>query len=442
MQFVELSSIIIPADRQRQEFEPESLVELMNSIQEIGLLQPIITRASADGPVLVAGERRIRAIKDIWALGGWFTFEEQDCYGEGVKKEGAFEGAIPTVDLGDLTDFQAATAEFDENDKRANISWQERAAATARLAKLRTLRATAAGLPAPTVGEIAVEVRGDTEGRHLDDTRREIIVARHFKDPEVAGAKSLDEAWKTLKRREETEKRVALAARVGATFTAAAHKLYHADSQLWLADCPSETFDCILTDPPFGMGADEFGDAGQSAMPHAYEDSASVMEAILTWLPASLTQATKPQAHLYWFCDVEWFGQIGFELEIRGWEVHRTPLIWHKPNGFRAPWPEYGPQRKYELILYAVKGKRPCLKLAGDVIQCSLEPGAVGAQKPVALFAELLSRTCRPGDSVLDPFAGSGPLAPAAHGLKVAATLIEKDASQYALAMQRLEKLK
>ena len=35
----------------------------------------------------------------------------------------------------------------------------------------------------------------------------------------------------------------------------------------------------------------------------------------------------------------------------------------------RAPWPDSGPQRKYETLLYAVKGKRPVLKMAGDVLE-------------------------------------------------------------------------
>jgi ParB family transcriptional regulator, chromosome partitioning protein len=45
----------------RQDFAPEALNELSASIAEHGVLQPILVNETADGYVLVAGERRLRA---------------------------------------------------------------------------------------------------------------------------------------------------------------------------------------------------------------------------------------------------------------------------------------------------------------------------------------------------------------------------------------------
>jgi DNA modification methylase len=130
-------------------------------------------------------------------------------------------------------------------------------------------------------------------------------------------------------------------------------------------------------------------------------------------------------------------------FNIAGWMVFRTPLIWYKKAGMRAPWPEWGPQRKYETILYAVKGKRPVLKMLGDVLDYPPDANlGHAAQKPVALFSDLLSRTCLPGQSVLDPFAGSGPIFSAAHGLKVRATGIEQDQASYGIMCQRIAALR
>ena len=68
----------------------------------------------------------------------------------------------------------------------------------------------------------------------------------------------------------------------------------------------------------------------------------------------------KPDAHLYMFCDFSYFRVLYALFSDAGWNVFRTPFIWFKPQTFRAPWPEHGPQRKYEMILYARKGdKRP-----------------------------------------------------------------------------------
>jgi len=64
------------------------------------------------------------------------------------------------------------------------------------------------------------------------------------------------------------------------------------------------------------------------------------------------------------------------------------------------------------------------------------------AQKPVALFRDLLSRSARPGDTVLDPFCGTGSILEAAHDLKVKATGIENDPTSYGIAARRLEMLK
>ena len=54
---------IRPNPRQpRQVFDEEALAELIHSIREIGLLQPIVVRRVDDGYELVAGERRWRAV--------------------------------------------------------------------------------------------------------------------------------------------------------------------------------------------------------------------------------------------------------------------------------------------------------------------------------------------------------------------------------------------
>ncbi len=63
---------IVPNPQQpRREFKPEELAELVHSIREIGVLQPIVVRplsgASTGGPQyeLVMGERRLRATKQL-----------------------------------------------------------------------------------------------------------------------------------------------------------------------------------------------------------------------------------------------------------------------------------------------------------------------------------------------------------------------------------------
>jgi len=64
--FAELSvrSIMPNAQQPRQVFDDEALAELVHSIKEVGLLQPIVVRPAPGGRYeLVAGERRLRATK-------------------------------------------------------------------------------------------------------------------------------------------------------------------------------------------------------------------------------------------------------------------------------------------------------------------------------------------------------------------------------------------
>ena len=47
----------------RKRFAEEKLKELMNSIKEKGIIQPVIVRPKDSGYELIAGERRFRAVK-------------------------------------------------------------------------------------------------------------------------------------------------------------------------------------------------------------------------------------------------------------------------------------------------------------------------------------------------------------------------------------------
>lgn len=444
MKLIPLNQISISATRQRREFNPATLQELVDDIRENGLFNCVVLRerplisdvltGAEPGLVLCQGERRLRAIQDLWSLGGTLRYD-----GEIVP-----EGQVPYVTLGDLDPLQAEICELSENLRREDLTWQEQANATSRIAKIRAELAQKAGISPPPVSAISQEVRGSSEGVHQENTRREIILADLIqKDPEIAKAKSLDEGWKIAKRKEQASRNAALGEAVGKTFSVADHTLLNEDSINWLCLCSDNRFDVILTDPPYGMGADEFEAGGGGA--HDYADDAKTAEYCYFTLAEQAARITKPQAHLYAFCDLDWFHIWKQRFEEKGWAVHRTPLIWHKTgnSGGIPPWPEMGPRRSYELILYAVKGKRPTTGIYPDVLSYPSDTNlGKAAQKPIALYSDLLRRSCVPGNTVLDPFAGSGPLLPAAHGLKVAATLIERDQASYGIILNRAKELK
>jgi ParB family chromosome partitioning protein len=49
----------------RKDFDPERLDELARSVRENGMIQPLVVRKNGDNYELIAGERRLRAVRDV-----------------------------------------------------------------------------------------------------------------------------------------------------------------------------------------------------------------------------------------------------------------------------------------------------------------------------------------------------------------------------------------
>lgn len=472
MKTTPISAITIKPNRQRRDFDPTRMLELQASIEfdparpNAQLLHPPVLRTDDGALVLVAGETRLKVISDIFALGGSFI-----CGGQLFTAEA---GVIPFTDLGELSEVEAFEAELDENIRRNDLTWQERADATRKLQELREMQVRvkraqaeavlatlpieevpaaaakiAAELPEHTVTETAMEIHGRSDGSYREKVRKELIVAQHLDNPDVAKAKSVDEAFKILKKQEQAKQNVELAKLVGATFTADSHQILNINCLEYMAKVAegpvTEKFDVILTDPPYGMGADEFGDAGGklTGVEHHYDDSLESWRILMgKWAPLSFA-VTKPQAHAYVFCDFDNFHHLKALMQHAGWYVFRTPLIVHKLNSGRVPLPDQGPRRQYETILYAIKGKKPVTHIYGDVIAVDGDKNTShGAQKPVALYQNLLQRSVRPGDRVFDGFGGTGTLIPAAHTYKCTAVVTELNPEYYGLCLRRAQELK
>jgi len=431
MRTIPYDQIVIAENRQRREFPIDEHQELVESIRTKGLLHAPVLRLDGDTHILVAGERRLRAISDLSSMDESFRYDGNPI----------LPGMVPYVLVSDLSELEAEEAELEENIRRLDLTWQERASVTARLASLRLAQAANAGRAPPTAADIHAEVRPGVQ--FSDTTRQEILLASHLDRPEIAKAKSVAEAFKILKRVEQTERNAELGRVVGKTLTGTSHRIEQGDAIALMKEIPDGSIDVVLSDPPYGMGADTFGDSGgMAAGAHFYRDDyESWRELMDQFIPESF-RVTKPDAALYLFCDIDRFHELRASVEAAGWRPFRTPLLWFKPNGSRAPWPDAGPQRKYECILYAVKGAKKVQYLRGDVLEYAADENlGHPAQKPVGLYEDLLRRSAVPGDRVLDPFAGTGPIVPSAHALKLYATAFERDEAAYGILAGRVKGL-
>jgi len=431
---IDIHDLTIPGNRQRKEFKPEEITKLADSISQNGLIQPLVIRRDGANLLLVAGERRLRALQYVWN------------FGQSVRcGEATFpEGAVPCIYQGEMDPIDAFEMELEENIRRVDLDWKEKASATSQLYELRRLQAEKRGEAMPTVAAIAQEVRGDS-GFAYEETRNEILVSKHLNDPDVAKAKSAGDAIKILKRKEEVRKNVELGITVGKTFNSSVHTLMKGNCIEHMGNMEEASVDVILTDPPYGMDAQGFGDSGGmlTGGAHFYDDSFANWSSLMQEFATASFRVAKPDAHLYAFCDVDNFVFFKSYLSVAGWKCFRTPFIWVNPNGMRAPWPEAGPQRKWQMCLYAVKGDKTVTRLYSDVLTYGSDENlGHPAQKPVALYTDLLRRSVRPGDVVLDPFCGSGPIFPAAHEFKCRAIGIELDDAAAGICLKRIAELK
>src|SRR6202789_2424937 len=411
---VAFDQIQVPTTRQRQEFDYTAIAELAGSISQNGLLSPLIVRKGDGTSVrLVAGERRLRALDYLWTA-----------FGEDLRCGGTTFGQymVPVIHLGDLSEIDAFEVELEENIRRVYLTWQERAQATTKLKRLRDAQAEALGKSKPLLREVALEAHPQTKDADWasEITTKELTVARHLDDSDVASARTLDDAMKVVLKKESIRQDQALAKLVGKTFSSADHTLIHDSCLDVLPTLADGLFDCILSDPPYGMGAQDFGDSGGRADGgHFYDDTYENWLSLMAGCLPDLYRVAKAQAHLYLFCDIDRFTELRGMVGATGWKPHRTPLIYINPNGMRAPWPTQGPQRKWQMILYAVKGEKYAKKLAADVITCTSDPNFGNQQTtPFNFFPVCLIRSVSAGDTVLDCFMGSGSLVVAAHQLR------------------------
>ncbi|HEY1583904.1 MAG TPA: ParB/RepB/Spo0J family partition protein [Chthoniobacterales bacterium] len=109
VQSISLASIVPSPLQPRREFEPEALEELVDSIRQRGIIQPLIVRQVNGQFELIAGERRWRAAKEV-----------------GLSE-------APVI-VREATDLEVLELSLIENLQRADLNPIEEAQAYARLA--------------------------------------------------------------------------------------------------------------------------------------------------------------------------------------------------------------------------------------------------------------------------------------------------------------------
>ena len=405
--------------------DKEKLRSLKESIADKGLLHPPVLRPIAnDCFTLIAGERRIRAMISLHEAGTSFI-----CDGETILSQ-----RIPYTELNDLTEIKYQEAELEENILREDLSWQDKVRATNSLHELRKAQ-NPLQTKADTAREIAHAHGPDAKVKTVEQSvDRATLIAAFLDDPDVQRAKSDREAFKIVAKKIEAEFKSKLKPP-----TQNLHTLIEGDFVAEAVLLKSKQFTCIIADPPYGIGADKFGDA--ATLKHQYGDDSAAAFSFARTIVSESYMLSSMQAYLFLFCDIDLFTSLREHARTVGWKPFRTPIIWNK--GSRGHVPEViGWRRGYEMILCASKGNKKMSRVEQDIIDIpNVGDTLHAAQKPVALYKRLLQLVCVHGEDVLDPCCGAGTIFPAAHELGLKATGVELDPKQIVNAQAAIGEL-
>lgn len=433
MQTISLSDLVIPPGRQRSAFDEKKLADLRASIQSLGLFHAVLLRT--DKRTLIAGERRTRAVAAI----------AEDLLPIRFNGEEVPLGSIPYVTIDDLNDIDLFQAEFDENVRgRANLTWQEEGAAIAKLHTLRSAQATADG-SAQTKQATATEffnLSSPAQGSQVTAVSNALLVAEHLSDPDVAKAKSLKEAANIVVKKMERAYAEQTRGEISAETSMAGHTVLCGSCVDLLPSLSDGAYDLAIIDPPYGVGAQSWNSqsGSEAGLTHHYEDDPAKTDPIVVEALRRSFPKMKPAAHIYMFCDIRRYEHWNTVLRQLGWDTWFRPLIWDKMGQGNLVGNCDGPRFTYEAILYARKGGKGVTIVAPDIIHCAtVTSGKLhAAQKPVALYEELMVRSCHAGEKVIDFFCGSGPIFPAATNQRLYATGIELNPGDVATCQRRI----
>lgn len=224
-----------------------------------------------------------------------------------------------------------------------------------------------------------------------------------------------------------------------------------------LAGLPAESFDCIVTDPPYG------------------ETSLPWDQRVDGWLDAC-RRVLKPSGSLWCFGSMRFF--MDRAQDFAGWRQAQD-VVWEKHNGSGFASDRF--KRVHEMAVQFYPADRawsevfkcpqvdPSIPKIGGLVKHRGQPphtGKIGStgydaardrmmrsviyarschgkaehptQKPVEILLPLIRYSCPPGGTVLDPFAGSGSTGIAAKIAGCHATLIEISETYADLARRRI----
>jgi len=217
--------------------------------------------------------------------------------------------------------------------------------------------------------------------------------------------------------------------------------VHQADSRTWLEEARTSELcgkiDCIITDPPYWT-LDKWRNIGTTTRLGGHRDKDKQDDS--KWFPTidqndlwecllAMADILADNSHAYIFCDHEVMpiilNWVRESEELKPIFRYSKPLVWDKlDSGMGYHW-----RARHEYIVMLEKGKRRLNDLGrADVLPCKRVQGEhYPTEKPFALIQWLMENSTDKGETVLDPFCGSGVVGAVADLLERNAILVDVD---------------
>lgn len=386
MQVIEIpvEDVIILPERFRE--ATGDMEGLATSILQHGLLEPIIIDEKNQ---LVAGLRRLTAHK------------------MNVMQ------TIFAIYRDDLDDLKRKEIELEENIMRQEMSMPERIKALAQLDQLKRQRD-------PNWSQSQTAVVAGVGGQNR--VSEAVTLANAFKlFPELEGAKSVNQAMNWLKTKAQQITRVQEVKALPEVYASIESRIILGDSTEIIKNIPSESFDAIITDPPFGLDYDKRTAGSEASTLNSYKDDADSYMRILAMAP-EMYRTLRPNGWLVFFCGMSWWKEVLESFRAAGFACDDLPIIWDRSDGRTfTNRPDHFFTRGYDVALHAYKGDAKIVqKGKPNVLRIPPVQGSEReylVERPVELYAELIRRLTLKGERVADFFVGSGSCPAAAASL-------------------------
>lgn len=406
--YADNDAIQIPENRFRS--VSSKVKDIAESIRQFGQLQPIIVSLDE-----VHGQF-------LWLVDGLHRLEACKLLGIPVRYELSTE----------LDPLRLREIELEVNIQRMDMSWLEKSKAIAELHRLRQQQD-----PNWTQAQTAQQVSESVRQADVSNALRIEKMIEIF--PELAKAKSLNQAMKQAQSKAKGMLRVVDVKDREIDFVDIAPKLWLGDSVELIKQIPDRSFSAIITDPPFGIDFAERTE-GLVTSGSPYADSAAAYRRLLS-MASDMYRVLKDDGWLVWFFGISWYEEAKAAFRSAGFTVDEIPIVWDRSEGSTfTSRPDRWFNRGYDLALHCLKGSPTLLRRGNNVLHIApVDNHETLAERPVELYVELISRLTLRGETVADFFVGSGSCLAAAASIGRDFFGIEIDPTRRAYALNKIK---